>query len=915
MKKLLLILLYFFSLAAAKAQNNSISGTVFNAADNQALKDVVVLIIQRNDSVLTSFARTNALGKFSFSLPRKGNYRIQCSYPGNLDFVDTFNLDSAEFKTLDTIQMLNKIQALKEIVINKFSNGIRLSGDTVEYLADFFKTNPGATVEDLLKRMPGITVNRNGEITAQGEKVKKILVDGEEFFPDDPTVATKYLRAEMIDKVQVYDQREDTTSKSDNDKVKTLNLTLKQDKKKGYFGKAEVGTNFDKYTNGGGFSGYFNKKLKAAAYAKKSNFEDASLGWQESQQFGGTASGGYNYEENYGYYYGGGTNFNDEMDSRGIPFNTSAGATFNNSWDSSKNKINASYRFANEGSNGKITNSSKYFLPDTSYSIHDTTVNRSTQDGNRANAALSLKTDSFNSLKITGTFAVNQGNSTSSLKSGTSASRLINYSNRDLQNKYNREQIEGKFEWNKSFRKKGKFLNNTFQIGYKPSTSEQSQQSSNTFFAEAGVVKKLYKIDQIKKSEVNTTTATYNFFYGNRFNKYYTWNTNYTFNFQKNNNLIQTFNRENGNIANMVDSLSNNYNYNQIKNNAGIGLNYSRKKWSYWVNTAIGYSNYFQTNKTRDTSTQIDFINFIPRGGLTYTWKKQSSIQLYYSGFTSAPSMNALQPLVNNADPFNQTAGNANLTQSFNHSINLNIHNYQTIKGKYFTAGFGADLPRNAFVTSTIVDTNAIRRTTTVNANGNYSLDGNMNFSIRAKKIPVSFSWELNAKKGRNISFTNNTRIATENLSATGQMDVDFYTDVFNISLSYSLNWNQSSNNISGSKKTEYIIQTPSYEIEINLPGNFMISQSGDFNMRPASAVFKKQNVYYLTAGLSKFFGKNRDVELEFYMNDLLNQNIGFTRNISTNLVSEELYTQLSRYWLVKLKWNFASAGGRQKND
>ncbi len=914
MKKLLPFLFNILTISLF-AQNSNYSGIALNASDNAPLAKSLVMLISAKDSVLQQYTRTDKYGRFAFYGLKAGDYIVKSSYPGFVDYTDKFTLDSAQQKSNDTLRIINKLLAINEIIINKFSNGIRLNGDTTEFLADFFKTNPGATAEDLLKKLPGIQVNKNGEITAQGEKVKKILVDGEEFFPDDPTVATKYLRADMIDKVQVYNEVKDTTSNNAEDKVKTLNLTLKQDKKKGYFGKAEAGSDLDQYTNGGIFSGYFNKTLKAAGYLKKSNFENPSLGWQDSKQFGGSASGGYDYDESYGYYYNN-SNFNDRIDDRGIPFNTSAGATFNNSWDSTKQKINASYRFANEGVDGQIIGNSRYFLPDTSYSIRDTTVNRSNQDGHRAKITYDLKADSFNTITISSTVAVSQGKNSSELNSGTAASTRINHSHRFVTNEYNRQQLQGDLIWKKTFTKKSRYFNMSLKGGMNPSTSNQGLLSENLFFAEAGILQKSQTIDQIKKSTQNNYTASFSTSYGDRINKFFNWGVNLNSNITNNKNRINTYNRENGNAAGLVDSLSNNYDFLQTKNNIGFNINYTKKKWNYYASANGGFAEYKQTNllSAGNLTNVRYFPNFSPNAGLTYNWKKQSSVQLHYSGNTQAPSMSALQPVINNVDPFNLNVGNANLNQSFNHSLNVYLHHYKTIKGRYLSGYLSMDVPRNAFVTSTTVDTNAVRRTMTVNANGNYSLDANMSYYVDLKKLPVSFSIDGSISSNRTISYTNGVRIETNQNSYTGTANISLETDVVELDLNYSLNYNQSVNSLPGSKPTAYIIQTPSYDLEINLPGKFQITHTGEFNIRPASAVFSSnRNVYYMTAGISKFFGKTRDFGVSFYMNDLLNQNQGFNRSINTNLVSEQVYTQLARYWLVKLQWNFASAGGAKK--
>lgn len=915
--KKLLLLLILFTFLKLSAQKGLVSGYVFSAADNTPMHNAVILLLRAKDSTLYRFTRSLNDGSYKFTNTDTGKYLLKCSYPACADYVDTFRLNPYQTNRIDTIRIINKAVAIQEILIKKYTNGIRIVGDTTEYLADFFKTNPGATVEDLLKKLPGIQVNKNGEITAQGEQVKKILVDGEEFFPEDPTIATKYLRADMIEKVQIYDHREDTMSKSNDDKVKTMNLTLKQDKKKGYFGKVEAGSNFDKYTNDGAFAGYFNKKMKGAVYAKNSNFEDASLGWGEGNQYGGTASGAYTPGDNYGTYYNN-TSYNDQLDNRGIPFNTSGGAAFNNSWDSSKVKIKlaSSYRFAHEGVNGTITGNSRYFLPDTSYSIRDTTINKSVQDGHRANVSLTIQADSFNTFTITGNGSVSNGNTNSALNSGTAASRQINHSARTLQNSFNKEQLSLQMQWNRKFRKNGKFFRTDVSYGFAPNSQDQVLQSENLFYAEAGQIEKKQNLDQLKQFRNASSNGSLRASYGNRINKYFNYSINYRFSFQEDKNRVNSFNRENGVLSSTIDSLSNNYHYDQLKNSAGFSIQYNRRKWTYWATASGGTSNYLQKNISHPATQTRNFINFFPSLGMTYSWKKQSNVQLYYSGYNQAPSLAALQPVVNNSDPFDIKVGNTKLVQSFSHSLNVYFHNNQTVKGRYLSGSLNASLPRNDFVTSTSVDTNAVRHTMTVNANGNYNLNSRIGYYMKLKKLPVYVSSNVNGTRSRAISFTNEQRINTNRSVISGSLGLGLNTDNVSINLNYDISWNSSQNSLRGTKPTTYFIKTPSYEIEIKLPKNFRIYHSGDFNIRPSTGVFSQnRNVYYLTAELGKSFGKHRNFECSFFMNDLLNQNVGFNRDISTNRVYEQVYTQLARYWLVKLRWNFSSTGGKAGDD
>ncbi|MBL0882984.1 MAG: TonB-dependent receptor, partial [Chitinophagaceae bacterium] len=255
MKKLtaLLLAIGFCMISFSYAQTGSLKGTVVDSTNKVHLHNAVVSLLRPKDSVLVKFVRTNPQGAFEFSNLPAGKFIVMITYPDYADYIDDIDLSTTLQKSLGNVYVTTKAHLLEEVIVKQRIAAIRMKGDTTEYRADSFYVGPNANVQDLLKRMPGIQVNSKGEITAQGQKVEKVLVDGEEFFSDDPAVVTQNLRADAIDKVQVFDKKSDQavfTGIDDGQTAKTINLQMKEDAKKGYFGKVEAGTDFDRYRNG-----------------------------------------------------------------------------------------------------------------------------------------------------------------------------------------------------------------------------------------------------------------------------------------------------------------------------------------------------------------------------------------------------------------------------------------------------------------------------------------------------------------------------------------------------------------------------------------------------------------------------------------------------------------------------------------
>src|SRR5678816_3869447 len=225
------------------SQTTSIKGTVTDTSEKKNLANAVVALLRKSDSVLIKFTRTNAKGEFVLNDVRADSFVIMVTYPKYADFADQVGVKSDPVN-LGKIPLMQRALLLKEVIVHS-TGAIRIKGDTTEFVADSFKVKEGATVEDLLKKLPGLSVNAKGEITAQGKQVDKVLVDGEEFFGNDPTIATQNIAAKQVDKIQVYDtktEQDQIKGIGANNDSKTINIKLKDDAKRGYFGKAEAGS-------------------------------------------------------------------------------------------------------------------------------------------------------------------------------------------------------------------------------------------------------------------------------------------------------------------------------------------------------------------------------------------------------------------------------------------------------------------------------------------------------------------------------------------------------------------------------------------------------------------------------------------------------------------------------------------------
>ncbi len=293
MKKITIMTMAFFlSVVSAFAQEGvRIKGMVIDSAARTNLTNAAIIVINEKDSILINYTKADYEGKFDFNVDRRGKFILQIIYPGYADFVQQFSIDSSmNVKDFGNLYLTLKSRLLADVVIKGKAAAIKFKGDTTEFNASSYNITPNSKVEDLLRQLPGIQVDKDGKITAQGKAVNKILVDGEEFFGDDPTLVTRNIRGDMVDKVQLYDKKSDQAAfigSDDGSREKTINVKLKEDKKHGYFGKVEGGIGTDKFYQNQIMFNIFNGKEKFAGYGIFGNTGVTGLAWGDASKYSG----------------------------------------------------------------------------------------------------------------------------------------------------------------------------------------------------------------------------------------------------------------------------------------------------------------------------------------------------------------------------------------------------------------------------------------------------------------------------------------------------------------------------------------------------------------------------------------------------------------------------------------------------
>ena len=913
-----------FATLSGKSQVSTVIGTLNDSVNNKKLLNSSVSILRQFDSVLVKYTRTDQNGLFRLQLKDTGRYILRIAHPGFADYSDTLGFYTIDNRDLGQIYLTQKSKLLEEIIIKKTIAAIRFKGDTMVLKADSFQVKAGASVEDLLRRMPGFQIDKNGQITAQGERVQKVLVDGEEFFSDDPTIATKNLLANMVDDVEVFDKKSDQatfTGIDDGQKSKTINLKLKEEKKNGYFGKVEAGSDMKKFWNNNAMLNYFKGKKKISGYGIMSNNGKTGLSWQENTNFGGLSNMESGMSDDGGMYFmfnNGGDEFdNDNFEGEGLPKSWNTGVNFSNKWDKDAKHLNGNIRFNKLNNEAQVRTTTQYILPDTLYFQNQQNNTYNSRNRKRAEAFYDVQLDSSSSLKATvsGTIGESANQNNYFTESLNEEGQQVNKSDRITTSKGNNEAFSSSLIYRKKFKKQGHTLSAQFRQDYDVKDSDGFLLAQNEFFDGSGAIVRSDSIDQEKINVSKNNALSTKLSYTRPISKRTYLEFNYGFANSKrlaDRRTLEKADPSSNKYDVEVAALTNKFDYENTGHTGGMNFRYSKpKKMSFSIGGSVSQNKLLQTDLRRDTSLRLKFINFFPRANLNLTMKKNRNLGIYYSGNTQQPTIEQLQPIVDNNDPLNISVGNPDLQVAVNHRLGINMGAYDFLSESGYWASINGTVTQHGFSSRDFIDSLGRRIFQTVNVNGMYNVSGYFDYNFKIKKTGFNGGAGLNLTYGQNVNFVNGeeNKVTNGNLGVRARMG--YYKDKkFNAGFSSSITQNISNSSIRTDITTNFWIQEHEFDFGIFLPWKMETGGDVSFNLRQKTSVFdNNNNAVLVSLWVEKKILKNDAAKFRLYAFDILNQNIGFRRNISTNYISERTYNTFNQYFMLSFIWNFNKNG------
>jgi hypothetical protein len=910
MRKIFFLLLLLFSLDAFP-QTMTMSGSIADTTNKAPLKYAVIMAIRLKDSLLIKYARPNDSGFFKLANIAVDTYRIVITHPqfGEKSFLI---IGSPANNVIDfgKIILPPKSYELNEVVVYATKDPIYYKGDTLMYVADSFKVKANATVEDLLKKLPGIEVDNQGKIKFQGTAVDQVLVDGDEFFGNDPTMATKNLDAKSIESVQVYDKKNDAPSdKAGDDVSKVINLKLKEDAKKGYFGKVAGASDAQEFNEGTLLANRFTDQQKISVFGLASNTPMSTLGFGDMYKYGLSDEMNMQTNDDGSMYY-----YNSSNTGAGIPVTWKGGFYYTDKLSKST-KLSFNYSYVNQKITSVTQTTSQYFLPDSSYTTSSVVNSVQTNQKHAFNLDFTQKIDSLTELEIVPKIKVNLNSTTSSNLTDfmNSANLLTRTTNTENDNSGKAFDINTNVKLKRNFKKKDRQLVLTYNFAYNNSQSTQILKSSNANYN--GYELPADSINQQKLGSSDNQKHTASLVYTEPITQKIKLEFAYDYSYSLGNQDKQAYDFYNGSYSLADTAFSNNFRSIYNTNREGAKFIYEIKKDKFTVGVRVREMSVSNINLITDNQLNQSLTNLLPYLTNNYRLATNGNLTFSYTTNSQLPSINQLQPVPDNSNPNQIRIGNANLLPTFTNNFSLFFNTYKALSGTYSYASLNFNIVNNDFGSSTTYDNEGRTITQVVNVNGDYNGGGSIGMGIPLFSRAISINPYVYGNYRSSTNYISNqvnlTKISS--ISANLRINAKWKEATFDISGNFSYNNPVSTLNLASTLP----YSTQNYSASFNIPfaKRFFIESDADYSINSGRAQGYDVSYVKWNASVGRNFLKNENLAFSIVATDILNQNVSLDHNVQDNVITDTKTNAIGRYILAKVVFKFNSNKIKETNE
>ena len=846
-------------------------------------------------------------GRFHFNQVRKKKLAVLVTYVGFRPFLNSYDFSQSDGEQqIWDVVMKPGDNTLQNLTLE--SSKIQIKEDTVSYVVDSTMYRKNDNVESMLKNLPGVQVDKDGTVTAQGKQVTKVKVNGKEFFGGDVTTATRELNADMVDKIQIIDDYGDQaafTGIKDGDATKTMNIQLRKDKNKGYFGNATLGAGTEERYQASLSVNRFNddQQISLLGYLNNNNASLFNFG-----SFGGGSMGNMigGMVRSFGIGSGGGgiaSALGNLGVSDGIARTQSLGLNFRDNWGS-KVSVYGSYSFSNRG-----TNTIREINQQNSFQNQTNTNTRfsnqyEVNENHRFSFNIEYKIDSFNYVKINPGITYRRTNGdyyTINNVFGKTGNKLTDgYIDEFAQ--YDQPSYTGNILYNHRFRKKGRTLSLNLSAGLSSNDGTDDLVNANTYYINGN------SFDTLNQQYITQNNDNRNYgiraSYTEPLSKKRSLEFNYAHNYQFTGNDRETFLVDPASGSKQfTDSLSSIYENEYTTDRFGVNFRTNEKKYNYSIGLAVQPATIRSRSVTGKYSYRQDILNYFPVVRFAYNFSRSRSLNINYSGNTTQPSFSQLQPVPDYSNQLYVTIGNPDLRPEFTNSFNLRYNNFDFISGNVFFGNLLFSFTNDKIVTNTIpVGGLGRQETRYLNSNGFFTASGFYNVSkpIRNRKYVFNLGGTLTYNN--NVSYLNSEKNIGRNWLFIQRVATDIRIKKWletTTGVNFTLNSTQYSLKSASLQNLSAQTWTFSHTTRIFLPRDFIISYDLDKTLNNGYSETVAVNPFIINATLEKQLFKKKNGSIKLQAFDLLNENISINRQVTANSITDTRTNRLGRYFML----------------
>ncbi len=876
---------------------SDISGRVLDKSDKKPLTNASVVLLNP-DSILQHFTRVDENGRFSLKNIGEGQYLMLVSYP-------KFELISKPLKVadkdvkLEDIEVSSQMNLIEEVVITQ-RIPIRIKGDTIEYDAASFETEKNAKLEDLLRRLPGLTVSADGQITAHGKSVSKVYIDGEEFFGYDPKIAIRNIRADAVDKVQVYERKSEEaelTGIDDGVRLQTVNVVLKEEARKGVFGNAEALYGTENLYAGNLFAAKFNSTERIGITANTNNMG---------------ASG-----------REGSLRMNNQI--HGEPLNTSIGANYENRLFQKKVNVNANYNFNNNSMRNERESYNKEIISDDA--LQETKRTSKTLSANQSHGVQSqfkIRIDSTQNMdiRLSGNISTRENGSFVESMTNDEGQNAINEFRSNQNNIGNSTNNNIRVNYRKRLNKKGASLNVHLNNSYSKSDSENDVSERTEFFLKDSTV----LVNQKRLGDDLSNNFSTQLSFNNRLTQKINYSLGYNFSNSNQKNYTDAFKSDATGTTSQIDTTYSQH-QNDFSTTQGINANmfFNFETININISNRTSYKNQNLDDFYRDIDLSRSFWDNSLNMDVNYKISTRKNIRVSYQNSNIIPTFGQLQPLQPQTNALFIQEGNPDLQRATRNSFRTNYNTISLLKGTSLNLNGDISFITNPIINKREIDNNRITTSTFVNIHDRSSWQASVNggFNKPVFNKQVQFNVHSNVTYNNGFSYIRYNNAASYELNnlqnANGSVGMGLNeqnSSGFDFDVNARVGVNNQRNSLQKDLNYTNLTAGGSGYIKYFLPKQFNVTTNMVYSFEGPTKFYDKSiHQFYTNVELSKKLLKNESLVASVKAFDVFNTFNNVNRNVSETNFTESTQLMLTRYIMFGLKWDFNKNLGKKKDE